>query len=235
VAAITALALLWAYGPEAPATRRERVERLFRALPVLVAFLGVALLAPKLVSLREILVLPVELVILALLLLLAAVVAFAGAVVLRGLWAGRGRAWLAPARPSRRAAPARVCALALGGGLAAAVGACIGEQGLRDNTFVHATAFYTLVPLAGVVIGGQHLLPMGLRPVGAVLGGLAVAVVTPMGSDNLDSAPEAIVLAALVAALWRMALPPPCLAAAPAPGQPLAASVEDLHRRLKLA
>lgn len=63
----------------------------------------------------------------------------------------------------------------LSGGIAAVVGGCIAGQGIRDGTFVHAAAFYALVPLVGLMIGGQHRLPARLRRVGALLSALVMA------------------------------------------------------------
>lgn len=234
ITAGTVAAVLWAYGPAVGEVQRRRVRRLLWATPIYPALLALTLLWPD-----QYWSAPGLGVWLLILLLPAAIVALAAAVILRGLWAGRGRAWLWPARPPRRAGWWRIAAMALGAGTAAALGACAGLQGLRDNTFVHATAFYTLLPLAGLVIGGQHLLPTGLRPIGALLGGLAVAVVTPMSSDNLDTGPAALLLAALFAALWRLALPPPRPVAASETGAPeggtLPAGAEKLHRRLEMA
>lgn len=203
VGAVCAAGAAWAYGAADTSTRRTRVHRLQRwmlglGLGVWLVLLpiGGAYLVNTLLSVL-------------LLLVLSVLIALALAVLLRGVWAGRGRMWLRLTRAPLRAPAARIAALVLCSSVAAAVGGCVGAQGIRDGTAVHATAFYVVVPLAGLIIGGQHRLSGWRRPVGALLGALVVAGLTPLGSDNLDSPMAALLLAAVFACAWRLVLPPP--------------------------
>jgi hypothetical protein len=140
---------------------------------------------------------------------LAGLIALALAVIAGSCREGFGQAWVRSGHQSGTDALRRIATLALGSGLAAAIGGCIAAQGLRDGTPVHAMAFYVVVPLAGLIIGGQHWLPRRLRLAGALLGAFVVAGLTPLGGDNLDTAAPALLLAALFAVAWRWASPPP--------------------------
>lgn len=139
---------------------------------------------------------------------LAGLVALALAVIAAACHDGRGRAWVTSEERRGMSPLTRIVALALGSGLAAAIGGCVGAQGIRDGTPVHAMAFYMVVPLAGLIVGGQHWLPPALRLPGALLGALVVAGLTPLGGDNLDTAAPALLLAALSAVAWHRAVPP---------------------------
>lgn len=153
---------------------------------------------------------------LAVALLLTPIVMAPGTVLLRLLSAGRWRIALARRRPRRGAdrAPgaarrglARVAALTACGALAAPVGVLMVAQGIRDNTFLPCAAFVTLVPLAGLVAGGQQLLAGWHRPLGAIVGAVLAAagsLLLTQPSDNLGGS-HAIVLAALAALAWRAA------------------------------
>ena len=167
---------------------------------------------------------------------LAAPAALALAVVVRSLWSGPARAWLGVDRPARRAALARTAALTLGSALAAAVGGCIAAQGTRDGTSLHVAAFYALAPLAGLLFGGQHRLAAALRPLGALLGALAVAEGTPLGGVHLEwPALTVFLLAAVLAGLWDRALPPHGSESTPADSPSSASSPEGCPRRTEIA
>jgi ribose/xylose/arabinose/galactoside ABC-type transport system permease subunit len=132
------------------------------------------------------------------------IVALACVILFWSVYAGPAYAWLTPARVQHQLP--RIAALMLSSALAAVVGVFTSVQGIRDNTYVLATSFYVLVPLAGLLVGGQHVLRGKLRPVGALLGGLVVATLcTPLGSDNLSpGALGAVLLAAVVSLVWRV-------------------------------
>lgn len=222
--------LYWAFHPDAAGVRRRRVGWLTQlAPPALLLLLGLDGLRT---AFEQPFYLPTSPVWALLLLLLATPVALAVAVTFRELWVSPGRCWIGLARPTRHAALPRLLALTLSGALATLLGVCIGAQGLRDNTFVHATAFYVLMPLAGVVIGGQHRLSPALRPLGAILGAGAVASLTPLSSDNLDAHMLALLLAGLAVGTWRLALPAP-RAGATAAGVAMDPATEELRQQIQ--
>lgn len=55
-------------------------------------------------------------------------------------------------------AAARVAALVLCSMAAAITGVLLCVQGMRDNNYVPAASYFMLVPLAGLIAGGQHVL-----------------------------------------------------------------------------
>ena len=91
-----------------------------------------------------------------------------------------------------------------------------------------------LVPLAGSIVGGQHLLHGWQRPIGAILGALVTAALcldSTQPSDNLSpGAVVAVVLAALAASAWRRMLAGPRWTAQLEVVEPIA-TAESLERR----
>lgn len=131
-----------------------------------------------------------------------------------------GRHWFSAPSFRRHSASLilrRILALMLCSGIAAILGVYTVAQGIRDNTYVMCASFYILTPLAALIIGGQHLLSGRRRAVHALLGALATALFcTPLGSDNLaQGGVAALLLAALMALVWRT----PAKGAAPALGE----------------
>ena len=140
-------------------------------------------------------------------LVIAAIITIAG-FVLRS----PARLWLTI--PARRAfqeqsfahMAARVATLTLCSTIAAIVGVLMCAQGIRDNTYLLCASYFVLVPLAGLIVGGQHMLKGWKQPVGAILGALVTATICldiTQPSDNLaPGGVMAIILAALAAIGW---------------------------------
>lgn len=122
------------------------------------------------------------------------------------------RLWLTiPVRPAFRGQPvglvlARIAALTLCSTLAAIVGVLMCAQGIRDNTYLLCASYFVLVPLSGLIVGGQHLLQGWKRPLGAIFGALvagAICLGSTQPSDNLaPGGVIGIILAALAAIGW---------------------------------
>ena len=117
------------------------------------------------------------------------------------------RLWLViPARPAFREQSisliaARVASLTLCSTIAAIVGVLMCAQGIRDNTFLLCASYFVLVPLAGLIIGGQHMLKGWQRLAGLVLGALFTAAICLGLSQPGDNLGEGGVIGILVAAL----------------------------------
>ncbi|HEY0738107.1 MAG TPA: permease prefix domain 1-containing protein [Herpetosiphonaceae bacterium] len=122
------------------------------------------------------------------------------------------RLWLViPARPAFREhsmwlIAARVTSLTLCSTIAAIIGVLMCAQGIRDNTFLLCASYFVLVPLAGLIIGGQHILTGWQRLAGVVLGALFTAAIClglSQPGDNLGSGGViGILLAALAVVAW---------------------------------
>lgn len=122
------------------------------------------------------------------------------------------RVWLAiPAQPGFREQSIsrmamRIGSLTLCSTVAAIVGVLMCAQGIRDNTYLLCASYFVLVPLAGLIVGGQHLLTGWKRPLGAIAGALVTAAIclsSTQPSDNLvPGAVQGILLAALAAIAW---------------------------------
>ena len=88
---------------------------------------------------------------------------------------------------------ARALAFAISSGCGAIIGAFMVAQGIRDNTYQPLALFLVVVPLAGLVSGGQHRLGGWQRVPSAIAGALvtsALCLHSTQPSDNL--APGAI-------------------------------------------
>lgn len=214
LAALTALIML-AVGSallpqvsDTPEQRSRRARRQTRVIQVMaplicvtILMLAIARQAVSLSALRPEHILEIALVAVS---GLAGLMIVAGAFTthLAAIYAGPAHVWLT-SRIDRRQV-IRVGALMSTSTIAACVGVLASAQGMRDNTYVLCASFFVLVPIMGLLVGGQHILRGWLRPAGALIGGLAIAATcTPLGGDNLaPSAAMAVLLTTLVVLGW---------------------------------
>jgi ribose/xylose/arabinose/galactoside ABC-type transport system permease subunit len=134
---------------------------------------------------------------------------------------------------------ARVAALVLCSAIAAVVGVFMCAQGIRDNTYVPLTFYLIVIPLAGLVVGGQHILRGWQRPLGAIIGALLIAAICvkdTQPSDNLaPAAITAVMLVALFLSSWGFVTGSPHWARRRVAMEAASSTEDDLQQKLYVA